>query len=276
MKTLMKFAVRHPIIFGFIVIVLFALLSILVWPITQVYPYPEGYEIGIALSKLVIAACFMFLLWRFGWVKIAGFTSLGRKQVWLLAIVMMTYNAVFAAYAFTGSFTLSMPSFNLALGVLFFTFTTSLLEETMYRGVVLTAAVSAWGGTRKGLFAAAIVSGLFWASLHLVNLTVRPFPVVALQVLGMAVPGFVYAAIVLSGRSIWPVILFHWVVNLSVSLQSVQNPNWEETLPAWSIFNLVVLPMVIVGAYLLQKVPPTSPADDEERRHKERLQPINT
>jgi membrane protease YdiL (CAAX protease family) len=275
MKKFEKFATRHPVVFGFIVIVLFALLSTLVWPITQTYPYPEGHEIGTALSKLVITACFIFLLWRFGWIKIAGFASLGRKQVWLLATVMMIYNAVFAAFAFTGSFKFGLPGLNLTIAVIFFTFTTSLLEETIYRGLVLTALVKAWGSTRRGLFVAAIVSGLFWASTHLVNLTVHPFPVVALQVLGMAIPGFVYAALVLSGRSIWPVIVFHWVVNLTVNLQAIQNPNFEETLPAWLIFNLVVLPMVVVGVYLLQKVPPTPIDEEDEKQHEEQLQPIN-
>jgi membrane protease YdiL (CAAX protease family) len=275
MNKLMNFATRHPIIFGFIVIVLLALLSTLVWPITQIYPYPEGHEIGTALSKLVVTACFLFLLWRFGWIKTAGFASLGRKQVWLLAIVMMIYNAIFAVFAFTGSFKLGLPAIDLTLAVIFFTFTTSLLEETMYRGLVLTALVKAWGGTRKGLFAAAIISGLFWASTHLFNLLVRPFPVVALQVLGIAVPGFVYAAIVLSGRSIWPVVVFHWVVNLTVNLQAVQNPNFEETLPAWLIFNLIVLPMIGVSVYLLRNVSLMQTPETKEKMHEEKLQTIN-
>ena len=275
MKKFQSLAARHPVIFGFIVIVLFALLSILVWPITQIYPFPEGHEIGIALSKLVITACFMFLLWRFGWIKTSGFASLGSKQVWIFAIVLMVYNAIFAVYAFTGSFKLGLPGMDLTLAVIFFTFTTSLLEETMYRGLVLTALVKAWGSTRKGLFAVAIVSGLFWASLHLFNLVVSSFPIVALQVVGMVIPGFVYAAMVLYGRSIWPVITFHWMVNVMVTLQAVQNPNYEETMPAWLIFNLVVLPMVIAGVYLLRKVPLLSTAKDEEEQHEERLQPVN-
>ena len=274
MKKFQEFAVRHPIVFGFIVILLFALLSTLVWPIMQIYPYPEGHEIGISLSKLVITACFMFLLWRFGWIKAAGFTSLGRKQVWLLAIVMMLYNAIFAVYAFTGSFNLDLPSLDLTLAVIFFTFTTSLLEETMYRGLVLTTLVKAWGSTRKGLFVAAIVSGLFWASLHLFNLGNNPFPVVALQVLGMAIPGFVYAAIVLSGRSIWPAIVFHWVINLAVSLQAIQNTGFEETQPTWLIFNLVVLPMVIVGVYLLRKASLIQVIADKEQLDEAQLHPI--
>jgi len=253
MKKFESFSTRHPIVFGFVLILLFTLLSTIAWPITQIYPYPEKYELSGALAKLMIASCFMLLLWGFGWLKIAGYPTLGSQRTWLVTIALMIYNAIFAIYAFTGSFQFGLPSISLTLAVIFFTFTTSLLEETMYRGLLLTAMVNAWGDTRPGLFAAAILSGLFWASLHFFNLIIRPFPVVALQVLGMAIVGFVYASIVLFGRSIWPPIVFHWVINTVVSLQVSQNQTLEETTQTWLIFNLIVLPMVAVGVYLMQK-----------------------
>jgi len=46
--------------------VLFLILSTLTWPIIQVYPYPEGYEVSVAAAKLLIAGCFILLLWGFG------------------------------------------------------------------------------------------------------------------------------------------------------------------------------------------------------------------
>ena len=193
-----------------------------------------------------------------------------------MTLAMMIYNAIFAVYAFTGSFKFGLPGRDLTLAVIFFTFTTSLLEETMYRGLVLTTMIRAWGGTRKGLFAAAIASGVFWASLHLFNLVNNTFPIVALQVLGIAIPGFVYAAIVLSGRSIWPAIVFHWVVNVAVSLQAIQNPSFEETRSAWLISNLVVLPMTAVGVYLIKKVSLVEVIDEKEKLDKAQLHPIKT
>jgi len=254
MQKLERLTIHHPIIFGFVLILLFTLLSTLTWPITQIFPSPEGYEVGTALAKFVIAACFILLIWGFGWLKTSGFTSLGPKWIWLLVIVLMIFRAIIGIYAFTGSIQFGLLTVELTLAILFYTFATSLLEETMYRGLLLTAMVKAWGSTRRGLYAAAILSGLFWASLHFINLIIHPFPVVALQVLEITMAGFVYAAIVLSSRSIWPVIILHWVVNASVSLQAIQNPNFEETTTAWFIFNLAALPMVGVGIYLMQKL----------------------
>jgi len=264
MKKFERFSIQHPIVFGLILIVLFSLLSTLTWPITQIYPFPEGNEIGTSLAKLMITACFIFLLWRFGWLKDAGFTTLGQRSIWLLALGIGVYKAVLSVYAFTGSFEFHFPAVSLTAAILIFTFATGLLEETMYRGLLLTAMVKAWGNTRKGLFAAAILSGFFWASLHFINLMIRPFPLVALQVMEMMMVGFVYAALVLSGRSIWPAVVVHWATNAAVSLQIVQIPNFSETNTAWVASFLVTLPLIVVGIYLLLKAKLLTHSENED------------
>jgi membrane protease YdiL (CAAX protease family) len=254
MKKFSAFATRHPLLFGFILILLFSILSTFTWPITQTYPTPEGYEVGSTLAKLVIAACFLFILWRFGWLEAAGFISLGHRRIWFLGIVLVVYKAILNVFAFTGSFKFSLPEASLPAAILFFTLATSLLEETMYRGLLLTAMVKAWGGSRRGLFAAAILSGLFWASLHFFNLLVRPFPLVALQVLSMVMVGFFYTALVLSGRSIWPAVFIHWATNAAVNLQVSQIPNFTETTTVWGILFLANLLLVAVGVYLMMRL----------------------
>ena len=173
-----------PSIFGFILIVLFSLLSTLTWPITQIYREPEGYEVGETLAKLLIAACFILLLWRFDWLKNAGFHIFWAEKHLACWPLDLQFTNALERLCLYGRFRISVfPAAGLTIAILFFTFATSLLEETMYRGLLLTAMVKAWGSTRKGLFAAAILSGFFWASLHFFNLLVRPFPLVALQVL---------------------------------------------------------------------------------------------
>ena len=263
MQKVERFTIQHPIDFGFVLVLLFLVLSTLTWPITQIQTSPQGYEIGTAIAKMVIAACFILLSWRFGWLKTAGFSSLGPKQIWVLVIMLVIYRAIIGIYAFTASFQLMLPSIELTLAILFCTFATSLVEETMYRGLMLTSMVKAWGNTR-GLYAAAILSGLFWASMHLFNLIVHPFPLVALQVPETTVAGFVYAAIVLSSSSIWPVIMFHWLINATVKLQVSQMSIFDETVFTWVIFILVALPMMIVGHNLLRKVTLKRKSDEEE------------
>lgn len=264
MKKFANFSVQHPLVFGVILIVLFAILATLAWPITQTIPEPEGYTVGETLAKLTITTCFVFLLWGFGWLKISGVTFLGSKRIWFLAIGIAAYKAILSVYAFTGSFEFHLPSAELTAAVLIFTLATSLLEETMYRGLLLTAMVKAWGSTRKGLFAVAILSGFFWASTHFINLLIRPFPLVALQVLEMMMVGFVYAALVFTGRSIWPAVVIHWATNAAVSLQISQIPGFSETNTAWVTSFLVTLPLIAVGIYLLRQVKLSTQVENKE------------
>jgi len=178
---------------------------------------------------------------------------------------LIAYKAILLVYAFFGKFHFGLPTLNITLAVLFFTFTTSLLEETMYRGLLLTSMVKAWGTTRKGLVAAAILSSVFWSSTHLINLVVQPSPTVFMQVLETMFSGIIYAAIVLYVRSIWPAILFHWMVNASVGLQVVQSPMFEDTISAWLIAITVTLSVIPVGIVLLRKV--SLPIAADERHH---------
>jgi membrane protease YdiL (CAAX protease family) len=172
--------------------------------------------------------------------------------LWVIGLII--YNAFFGIYAHTLTFQFRLPSLKLAIPILIYSFATSLLEETLCRGLLLTAMVKAWGSTRRGLTAAAIFSGFVFASLHFFNLFIRPFPVVAMQVINMTIVGFLYAAIILSGRSIWPIVVHHWLVNASVNLQVSLYPVFEETTTGWAMYLLVMLPFVIIFSYLMKKV----------------------
>ena len=79
----------------------------------------------------------------------------------------------------------------------------------------------------------------------------------------MMMVGFVYAALVLTGRSIWPAVVVHWATNAAVSLQVAQIPNFSETNTAWGISFLVTLPLISVGAYLMQKLKVPAQSENE-------------
>ena len=246
------FAARRPIAFGFVLFFLFTLLSTLTWPISQTLPYPEGNELGEALAKIVITACFVGLLWRFGWLKFAGFNNLGTKQAWLIAVPLMFYKAILSVYVFAGKFIFQFPPLADTLGIIFFSLATSLLEESMYRGLLLSAMRKAWDSTRRGMIFSALISGLFWGSMHFFNLLIRPFPVVFLQVLNMVLIGFFYGILVFYSRSIWPAVLFHWTTNAAVELALSNVTNFEETLAHWVGYTAVSLLPVLVSLWLLK------------------------
>lgn len=262
MRKIEALIIRHPVGFGFVLILLFILLSTLSWPLTQIELDLYGYELGESLAKLVMAGAFLALLAGLGWLKPSNRNQIGARFIWRLALVMAFYKAFCGMYAFTGSFQVTLPVGS-ALGILIFTLSTALLEELMYRGLLLTALVKAWGGTRRGLFVAALVSGLFFGSLHLVNLVESPFPLVALQVLEATLSGFVYAGLVLAVGSLWPAILGHWMLNAGVSLAISQLPEFAETATAWLVLVLANLPLVWIAWYLLTRVDLLAPQKSE-------------
>ncbi|MEN8172888.1 MAG: CPBP family intramembrane glutamic endopeptidase [Chloroflexota bacterium] len=252
MKKFERFTVRHPIGFGFILIVLYSLLGTLTWPVTQIYPYPEGHEWGTTLGKLIIAACFIGLVWRFGWLKRAGYQHSGGARIWMIVIPLMIYKVFLSIYVFTGAWTFKLPSLALMTAIIFRSLATSLLEESIYRGLLLPAMLQAWGNTRRGVVLSAAISGLFWGSLHLFNLLVRPFPIVFSQVMSITLVGFYYAVFVISSRSIWPAVVFHWVINTTVNLALSQNPAFEETITHWVWLSSISILPILVSLWLLK------------------------
>ena len=249
-----QFAVRHPIAFGFVLILLFVLLSTLTWPINQLFPFPEGNEWGGVLAKTIIAFCFIGLLWRFRWLSSAGYRNFGGKRIWIMVIPLIIYKVILSVYVFTGSFTFQFPSLATSLAILAFSLATALLEESMYRGLLLTALRKARGSTHRSLILCAVVSGMFFASNHFVNLLIRPFPVVFFQVVSMTLVGFCYAIFAIYGGSIWPVVLFHWVTNAAVTLALNSIPNFEETLTHWAGYTLILIIPVLASFWLLKPI----------------------
>lgn len=262
MKNIKAWFVRHPILFGFVLIVLFVLLSTLTWPISQLFPYPEGSELGISLSKLTLAGCFIGMIWALGWMKESGFTYKGERHIWQVVLVMMFIKVALNLYVFTGSSKISLPGWQVCGGILVFTFATSLLEESMFRGLLLTAMLKAWGRSRKGILLSAVGSAVFWGSLHLANLADRTISLVLLQVFSMMVIGTVYGIVVALGKSIWTAVVFHWATNAVVSLGLTQIPAFEETISLWiwlTLISAVILVFSVV--YLRSNDLPTTEAD---------------
>lgn len=253
MKKIEGFSTRHPILFGFSLIVVFSLFTVLTWPLGQWLSEPEGSSLGESVAKLLIAGCFILLLWRLGWLSRSGLTRLGRPWMWAWAGALLLYKGLIALYAFTGSLRFPLPPLDLGAAILLTCLATGLLEEIMYRGLLLGAMVQAWGSSRRGLAAAALASSAFWASLHLFNLLLRPFPLVAFQVGETLLSGFVYAALLLAGGSIWPLVLLHGLFNAMVNLPASQIPGFEETTSAWLLMISAALPLLFLGQHWLRQ-----------------------
>jgi membrane protease YdiL (CAAX protease family) len=256
MEKLKNFALKRPFLFGIVLLVFYACLTALAYPVHYLLPDNEiGQLYGDAAAKFLVFLFFLAALWRFRWVPVSGMTRLGNIRIWPVVAVLLIYRVLTELYAFTGSITIAFPNPPLAAADLVLTFSTGLVEETMVRGMVLIAMLIAWGSTKGGQLKAVLLSSTLFGLIHLFNLMVRPVGVVLMQALILTLPGIFYAALVLATRSLWPAIVIHWLGNAAVNIKLMGNENYQETFTMWIIYGITLVPLIVYSAYLIRRLP---------------------
>jgi len=256
MQKFKVWALHRPFLFGLVLFFIYAMLGALSYPVHFILPETEsGQLIGDALSKLIAFGVFLFVFWRFGWLKDSGLARWGSPLVWIVFAPLLSFKVLGWLYAFTGDLTIPITGSGLAASILGLQLTTSLVEETMVRGLVLTAMIAAWGTTKEGQFKAVILSSLYFGIIHLSNLIIRPPGVVLLQALILSLPGLLYAALVLRYQTLWPGIIMHWLVNASVNIKLIGVNSYQETLAMWGIAAAVSIPLALLSLYWVWKLP---------------------
>jgi membrane protease YdiL (CAAX protease family) len=251
-----SFATKRPFLFGLLLIFIYALLGTITYPAHFLFSEDEvGRLYGDALSKFTVFLVFLFILWRFGWMKASRITCLGDVKTWLIVAGILVYKILAELYAFTGDISIRFPDPQLAIANLVFPLSTSLVEETMFRALALVAMILAWGSTKQGQIKAVLLSSVFFGLTHMFNIIVRPFGVVLFQAIVAALPGILYAAIVLARRSLWPAIIIHWLTNAAVNIKLIGTEDYQETVTMWVIFAVSLIPLMAYSAYLIWKLP---------------------
>jgi membrane protease YdiL (CAAX protease family) len=259
MNKFKSFALRRPVLFGIVLMFLYVVFVYLTYPINFLFPDNEiGQFYSDAAIKLVIFLIFLGILWRFGWIQASGLTRFGDLRVWLVVAVILVYHTLVNLRSMSGDFAIAFPDSPLAVANLVYYFPASLLEEIMFRGLTLVAMVLAWGHTKNGLLKAVLLSSLLFGLIHLFNLVELPVDVIFLEVLVASMLGFLWAAILLAARSMWPAIILHWLTNAAVNVKLVGMENFQETYSMHAARAIFFIPLVVYGAYLVWKLPGSS------------------
>jgi membrane protease YdiL (CAAX protease family) len=256
LDRLKTFALRHPLWFGFLLIVIYALLTALTYPIHFLFPDSSvGILYGDIASRVVISGVFVALIWRFGWLQSSGLGRLRLGWAWLVILVVLLYKTSTELYAFTGSpvpafFNSSRPVANWS-----YYFFGALIEELIARSLVLLAMLAAWGESKGGLFKSVLYSSLVFGAAHLFNAINTPVGLVVFQAMLALIPGILYAALFLVTRSLWPAIILHWVTNALVNAKIAAIPSYTETPAVWTWWGLALVPLLVFSFYLVWRAP---------------------
>ena len=264
MNKFKRFAVNRPFLFGLVLVVLYAILGTLTFPVHFLFPESEtGQLFGDALAKFIIFGCFLLILWRFGWIKASRINRLGNFVTWLIVIIILVYKIPLELYAYTGDFAVKLPVSPLNFANITLSLVTSLVEETLFRALLLVAMITAWGGTKKGQIKAILLSSIFFGLMHLANILIHPIGVVLFQAIIVTLPGILYAAIVLTRKSLWPAIALHWLTNAAVNIKISGIEAFQETFSMWVIYAIILIPIMAYSVFLIWKLPEAYKYEEE-------------
>lgn len=255
MKKVMYFLSKRPFVLWITIFLLYALLSTILYPIHYIFAdsassqlYAEG------IIKIIVFGLFLWIVRKLNYMKESGLTKFGGKNIWLITIAVFLYLLPTKLYAFTGQWYLDLPSMKVLFSNLVYYLSGSLVEEIMYRGIILTAMIMAWGREGKGLIKAIIFSSILFGLSHLLNLISAPVFEVLLQIIVVIIPGIFYAVCLRYSKSLWPPIIIHWLTNSIVNIQLANMGTYEITLYNWLTSLVLLIPLLVLSLIMLKSM----------------------
>jgi membrane protease YdiL (CAAX protease family) len=262
-----RIAVQHPLVFSFVVTLIYILMLIASSILAANWPGEAyGQFLGGMVGRIISIIILVLILNGLGWLGPAGFKQIGRWQIWLLLLPALIYTIAVTAYAMTGGFDFSIRNPQLTGVAATFILIAAFLEEITFRGLILYGLVNAWGRTGLALIKSILVSALFFGAVHIVNvLSGQPLTDALLQSLVAFSLGIFLAAVVLSGASIFPAVIFHGLLNLAGYL-NLTSKNITETTSSWLLLSLLMVPLALFGLYQLKRTLVTSVTTEAVQR----------
>ena len=160
MSKLKSLATNRPIVFGIIITVLFSILLILISVLVMMLgSLGESAELAfLGLGRLAITALFVFLLNRFSWLHPAGFRWPDSPNRWAVIVLPTLFMCLAFPYAYTRSLTIDLSNPAKVIATFLHAQTIGLVEETIFRGVIMYAFLRLWGDSQRGLARSILIS----------------------------------------------------------------------------------------------------------------------
>ena len=260
MHRFKNYSGSHPILFTIVLLISWFLVAAIATGITAtavgipfLEPLPQS--IGSLSATLYI----VLLGWQFGWLRTSGISSPGNTKTWLFALIAIIYLLAAYSMAFYGDITIDGIAIISGADqpVIFRQAIVGVVEEILFRGVILYALVRVWGDSKRGLFLAVLVSALLFGSMHLLQaFTGRSIGVALIASLESTISGIWWGAFVILWGTIWPAAAIHAGSNAFVLIKGTNYPGLEFSYPEYSLAIFLQLPLVILGLYWLLKTSP--------------------
>lgn len=258
MTRLKAFATNHPLLFTLLLILSWFVVGAIFVALATLLLQSSFLDYGPQVIGTLAATIYLLLLaWRFGWLRAAGITTLGNWQAWVVTIVALIYLVLAFWYAFFGDVSVDAAqqlSSSEGRTILGRQIVVGLVEEILFRGIILYALARVWGATWRGLLASILLSAFLFGIIHLLQSAAgRSFDMALVASLEAFISGIWWAAIVLLWSTVWPTVLLHVVSNAAVLIKALDYPGIVFSASDYALAILLQLPLVVFGLWLVYK-----------------------
>ena len=226
MTKLKDLANAHPVWFTLFIIITWFLVAVIGAGVFTLVSRSSFYDYGHqSFGSLVATLYILFIAWQFGWLRASGIANLGRWEAWLSALVLFVYLFIVYSYSFFGEVSFEINnlfSIETSRSIIWRQLVVGVVEEVLFRGVILYALVRVWGGTWRGLSGAVLLSAFLFGILHLLQVFAGlSFNLALVAALESTISGIWWGAFVLLAGTIWPILAIHAGSNMLVQIQAL-------------------------------------------------------
>lgn len=219
-----------------------------------------GSVLSLLLGSAIMAIVYLILRRR-GWASIVGFNSPSRWRtpwlIWLPALLILLNLSNLLSREMGEA-----PVFQQLLDAVVRGITVPLVEESVFRGLILATLLNRFHKTRVQVIGAVLLDSLLFGLWHLPPNPNAPWQVSAANVIYAVLAGVGFCAVVLRTGSIWLMMLVHGLIVLANVLVPVLGAQKMGTIAdlitpeqAWrsaSLSILACLPLFFYGLWLLR------------------------
>lgn len=260
-------AERRPVLFSALVTLGFVVVLILIVIVQRPVAAPALREVVGAAGRALVGIGALWGLAALGWRRwLAG---PGSALGWALVVPSSLYLVAIYPLLLTGTYSLTGGAPRLVLAVALGGLVAGVMEELVFRGLVLGSLLRAWGRADRsdqtdqiggGVWRALVVSSVLFSAPHILNLLVGADPVrTGAQLVWALLLGVVLGALTVASGSLWPAAALHGLANAFVHANRVGH---DVALAPTSavLLALAPVPLVLGSWWVLRRVRRLAPA----------------
>lgn len=210
-----------------------------------------------AAAEFVILVIFLIIAGIFGQLRILQENKLG----WLMTLYVGGFFVVYCFFAVISQvYVVNMTdvgpvkpvgeiiSYVVACALV------GIVEELVFRGVILNLLLDRFSKTQKGIVAAIILDGLIFGCMHYSNMSAGvSFLSVTIQVSSATMLGILFAFIYAYTRNFWAVAIFHAIIDFGalISTGIFSKGSMVDQLNTFGPINLIATAILLIPAIIL-------------------------